>query len=295
MFPATLNVIPVRDERQAMDWSLVLASQGIAATIERHADTLRWQLLVDAPDYTRAIRSLRAYVVENKTRRWQHALPGTGLLFDARSAVWLMLLALVFAAQTGSFDGLVKAGVMDNHLVQSGQWWRMFTAISLHADVAHLTANLLTGIILIGLAMGAYGGAMGILLPFFAGVAGNLAGFVVYPESHQGLGASGMVLGALGLLTAQSFALLRHGITSGQLAIRGVLSGFLLLILLGLSPERHVDVLAHVAGFGAGAAFGAMLALLPREAVHRPWVQMIAGTLGAAAFVGSWWFALHAH
>ena len=62
--------------------------------------------------------------------------------------------------------------------------------------------------------------------------------------------------GALGLLAAQSFTLLRHGLTPRQLAARGVLSWCLLLVLLGFSPARNVDVLAHVAGFVAGVETG---------------------------------------
>ena len=38
--------IPVRSERQALDWSLVLASQGIEPWIQRDEEADRW-LLVD--------------------------------------------------------------------------------------------------------------------------------------------------------------------------------------------------------------------------------------------------------
>jgi hypothetical protein len=53
------TTIPVRTERQAMDWSLVLVSQGIEVTIERDPDIDRWQLVVNAPDRTRALRAIR--------------------------------------------------------------------------------------------------------------------------------------------------------------------------------------------------------------------------------------------
>ena len=44
-----LACIRAHSERQAMDWSLVLASQGIEAVIERHPDTGVWRLWV-APE-----------------------------------------------------------------------------------------------------------------------------------------------------------------------------------------------------------------------------------------------------
>src|SRR5688500_16356435 len=60
------GVIPVKSERQAMDWSLVLVSQGIESTIERVPESDRWQLSVPSGDYARAVQALRQYHVENK-------------------------------------------------------------------------------------------------------------------------------------------------------------------------------------------------------------------------------------
>jgi membrane associated rhomboid family serine protease len=284
--------IPARTERQAMDWSLVLVSQGIEATVERDSETGRWQLVIDAPDYPRAMQAIRLYRTENRHQLWRHQLPWTGLVFDWRSVVPLAVIALLFAVDATGRADLQRAGVMDNNAVHAGQWWRLCTAVTLHGDLAHLTANLTTGLLLMGLAMGAMGPGLGLLASFLAGVGGNLVGLLFYADTHRGLGASGMVMGALGLLAAQWLALLRHGLTPRQLVVRGVLSGCLLLVLLGFSPDRRVDVLAHVAGFGTGLALGAILALCPREVLHneradRTALAAIAGLVGAC-----WWLAL---
>ena len=286
------NVIPVQGERQAMDWSLVLASQGIEAFIEREPESPRWLLVIRGSDFPRAVQTLRAYLTENKTRRWTRELPGAGLLFDARGAAALWIFGLLFMLQTSGPPGFTEAGVMSNQAVQGGQWWRLFTAVSLHGDIAHLAANLSSGFILIGLAMGAYGRGLGWMLAYLAGVAGNFAGFIFYPATHQVLGASGMVLGALGLLTAQSITLFRHGISSRQLAVRSACGGLLLLVLLGLSPAQNVDVLAHVGGFGAGAMFGVLFGLLPGQVIHQPAIQWSAGVSAGLLFAGTWWLAL---
>jgi membrane associated rhomboid family serine protease len=284
--------IPARTEQQAMDWSLVLVSQGIEATIERDPEAGRWQLVIDAPDYPRALQAIRLYRAENRHQLWRRQLPWVGLVFDWRSVVPLAVIAFLFAVDATGRADLQRAGVMDNNAVHAGQWWRLFTAVTLHGDLAHLAANLTTGLLLIGLAMGAMGPGLGLLASFLAGVGGNLAGLLFYSETHRSLGASGMVMGALGLLAAQWLALLRHGLTPRQLVVRGVLSGCLLLVLLGFSPERHVDVLAHVAGFGTGLALGAILALWPRKILHNDWADRtalaaIAGLVGAC-----WWLAL---
>jgi len=48
---------------------------------------------------------------------------------------------------------LIEAGDMDSAKVLAGQWWRLFTAVTLHADLAHLMGNITFGVIMLGLAM----------------------------------------------------------------------------------------------------------------------------------------------
>lgn len=286
--------IPVRSERQAMDWSLVLVSQGIEATIERNAEANAWHLVVNSPDYSRAVQAIRQYKAENPNRIWRQELPWTGLIFDWRCVLPMLFLVFLFALEAIRNANLSGAGMMHNESVHQGQWWRLFTAVTLHGDLAHLMANALTGLFLLGLAMGAYGPGVGLLGSFLAGVAGNVVGLIFYSSAHRGLGASGMVMGALGLLAAQSFTLLRHGLTPRQLAARGVLSGCLLLVLLGFSPAQNVDVLAHVAGFVAGLGFGAGLAFCPPNLPQNLGVQRI-GLAVCFALIGvTWCFALRA-
>ena len=59
-------------------------------------------------------------------------------------------------------------------------------------------------------------------------------------------GGRGLVHRELG----QTLGLLRAGLSTRQLAVCGSLSGCLLLILFGFSPDS--DVIAHVGGFLAG-------------------------------------------
>ena len=59
--------IPARSRRQAMDWSLVLVSQGIETTIDLDAD-LGWGLIVTESDHARSIDVLKRYLAEN--RQW---------------------------------------------------------------------------------------------------------------------------------------------------------------------------------------------------------------------------------
>ena len=286
------GTIPVRTERQAMDWSLVLVSQGIEPTIVRDDEANAWRLVIDAPDYQRAIRTLRQYCAENRNRVWRQELPWTGLVFDWRCLAPIAVFVWLFAVEAMGRGNLSSAGMMHNKAVHAGEWWRVFTAITLHGDLAHLTANVTTGLVLLGLAMGAYGMGIGLMTTFLAGAGGNLAGLLFYPERHQGLGASGMIMGALGLLAAQWLTLLRHRLTPRQLALRGMLSGCLLLVLLGFSPDRNVDVLAHVAGFVTGLGLGILLAFCPARLRQSPLLDRTAFVFCFALASATWWLAL---
>lgn len=260
-----------------MDWSLVLVSQGIETVIQRDPETGRWQLAVNNPDLRQALQALRLYHTENRRRIWQHTLPWTGLIFDWRSVAWFGLLIVIFGLCEGRFPHLREAGRMDNELVGQGQWWRLFTAVTLHGDLPHLASNTSTGVLLLGLAMGSFGPGLALLASFLAGVGGNLAGLLFYGGGHRGLGASGMIMGALGLLAVQSVALVRSGAAPRQLLVRGIGGGLLLLVLLGTNP--NADVLAHVAGFVSGCVLGGVLLLLPARWAQSVWRNRVAAAL----------------
>ena len=257
-------IIRARSEKQAMDWSLVLVSQGIDTAIERAPENGAWLLVVAAADLDRSRASLRLYERENRRQRWQQPLRWSGLLFDWRALFCLLpLVGIFYVSDIAQILDLKAAGTMDSQLVRGGQWWRVFTAVTLHADAGHLASNLVTGVLLLGLAMGGYGPGKALLASFLAGVVGNLAGLVLLPGAYRSLGASGMVLGALGLLTVQSFSLWRSGESHRRLIIRAIAAGLLLLVLLGMNP--HTDVLAHVGGFAGGCVLGLVLVFLPEK------------------------------
>jgi membrane associated rhomboid family serine protease len=97
-------------------------------------------------------------------------------------------------------------------------------------------------------------------------------------------------MGALGMFSVQSVALLKRGNKNTfRLFAGGILAGVLLFVLLGVDPEA--DVVAHLGGFIAGLLLGSLLALAPRL-IHKPVVNLGAGILFAALVILPWWWAL---
>ena len=285
-----LGIIPARSRKQAMEWSLVLLSQEIESTIQPPTEEHGWQLLVKPADYPRATQALDLYRQENRSRRWRQELPLGGLVFDWRGIVWFVGIVAIYLLSNTS-DDFRAGGRMDAAKVWSGQWWRLFTAVTLHADAGHLASNLMFGVLLLGLAMGSFGPGVALLASYLAGVGANLALIFIYPVDHLSLGASGMVMGSLGLLTGQSLALLRAGLSGGEMIVRGVIAGILLLVLLGLSPTS--DVAAHVGGFVLGVLFGAVLGWFAPKLAQSNWTNRLCEALCALLLIWTWYLALH--
>src|SRR5437868_4771360 len=88
-----MAVIEARSQGQALDWSLVLISQGIESVIAWREMDGMWTLEIAAADWTRATESIVAYERENATA-WRQELKWTGMLFDARAVLWFAALVL---------------------------------------------------------------------------------------------------------------------------------------------------------------------------------------------------------
>jgi len=288
--PSPWIVIQAHSRRQAMDWSLVLASQGIEATIHHEPSTDAWELLVPVATYDHALDSIRRYRLENRRWNWRREVSPGGLTWHGGALLWLAgLLGVEVLGQALSVDVTARAAASSQALAH-GEWWRMFTATWLHADVGHLASNASIGLLLLGLAMASYGGALTLLITFLAGACGNLIGYWFHPHPFTALGASGAVMGALGLLAARSVSYLRRSSRAGRAVLGGLAGGGFLFLLLGANPAA--DVLAHAVGFVFGAVTGAVLGLCPAGWASRAWVRYGLGILYATLVLLTWGLAL---
>lgn len=242
-----------------MDWSLALASQGIEAVIAQDPATRGWQLRVGDGEWERSLATIDAYRRENPGVAWRVNLPSLNLEFHPLAAALCLLLIFWHWVTTQAAPLWHAAGRMDTELVAKGAWWLLFSPMFLHADLAHLAANVTFGMIFLGLALTRFGGGVGLLAAYLAGAGGNLLGYMVATRAYHGVGASGMMMGALGLLTVHSAGAMRSGRGGARHLISAGFSGLMIFVLFGLSPDS--DVVAHFGGFLCGLALGAPLAL----------------------------------
>lgn len=282
--------LSVSGRRQAMDWSLVLLSQGIESTPLQDPVTGQWLLGVAEERMSAARDTIRLYERENRAWPLRQALPWAGGAFDWAAVAWVFLIAVFFMLQTQPGSMLNDAGVSRTGLVRAGEWWRPLTATCLHADLGHLALNSVFGLLLLGLAMGRFGSGLALLVTLLAGALANVMPLMWREDWAGSLGASGVVMAALGLLAAGA---VMHQVKRRQLyrlLAQGLGGGVMLFVLLGTSASS--DIPAHAAGFLFGVLLGLPLALLPLTTAHRARWNLVAGGAYCVLLCGAWILAL---
>ncbi len=279
-------LIPAGSERRAMDWSLALASQEIEVGIERDACSGRWMLRVRADDEGRARETLRKFFQEN--RGWSLRFNSLGeewpLQLDWAALVWVSFMTLLH----GLGAAPARNTLFQPRAFHSGEWWRAFTATWLHADLGHLAMNAIFGGLLMGLAMGRYGAGLAAASALAAGALANAIAPVFRPGDYIGLGASGVVMAALGMLTTNLTVLWKHGFRATRWIVPGLAGGTFLFLMLGMDPKA--DVLVHTLGFLLGMSAGFAASWIPSQ--HRALSSRLGWTLVALQILLPWGWAL---
>ena len=283
-------MIPMKDLRDAMDCSLALTSQAIENQIGKDdVENNGFHLKVDESDYSHAVETIRRFRDENRRWRWRKPFVHARLSFRGSSFIWCLVLG-AFGYLSEIKPGVVEGGILNSALVFDGEWWRVMTATMLHRDIAHLFSNLSAGFVLFGLAMGRFGSGIGLLCILLTGVGGNLFGLAYHMDPYRGLGASGAVMGALGMLGPHAVGLMRQNRSAYRLVVSGLLGVVMVFVLFGLSPES--DVIAHFGGFITGIAFGASLGFIDEERIKQSRWNLVASTIILLGLLWSWGAAL---
>lgn len=270
---------------------LVLTAVGIEAFIASLPDEYLLQVPVADADY--ALRQLLQYEAENRAsppsppppRPYAHAWIGClGYAMTLLGVAWMVSGG---AVRLDAFE----LGELHAARVQAGEWWRAWTALTLHLDGPHLAANLCAGVwfgYLAGRQMGS--GTAWFLGVTAAGLA-NLIEALLAPPEHRAVGASTAVFSILGMMSAYSwrerFALRERWARRWGPLIAGV-------ILLGWTGTagEETDVMAHLSGFAVGALFGASASLPRARRLLGLVPQVLSGAAAIASLAIAWAVAL---
>ncbi len=260
----------------AQERALVALAMGEAIRLEHGDQPGEFDLQVDPDAASKVTEELLEY--EKEAGEIQlHPLVETpmpshpaGIMYFV---LWALTLIIVFQLQQKNPAWVNLATSSNLGLLRDGEWWRPFTALFLHADLAHLLGNLGTGGIFYLLSSKSMGGLKASLLILASGTAGNiLTSVVTYPEPFVSLGASTAGFGALGLLVGlglvENFS--KGTRSSWMRTFAPLLAGLVLLGWLGgAEAGSNTDVFGHVFGFLAGSVFGVFSAICNTRGVAR--------------------------
>lgn len=267
-----------RDPDAVQELSVVLDAMGIANEVRPTPDG-RWALIVDDMDAPAAEAALAAWESENPPR--PGLLPRTDYGRSlAGVAVGLAIVAFAVHVGLSSAGSPVDRGSADAARMLQGEWWRAATALTLHADLAHVAANAVAMGVFLGAVARRLGPALATWLALAAGVAGNMLTALVLRDGHVSIGASTAVFGALGTLSALQVPRRGAWLTLG--------AGVALLGFLGTGVRA--DLLAHLFGFAVGVTEGLAVRRMtpPRRSLRQPAVALMA----VAPIAIAWWRAL---
>jgi rhomboid protease GluP len=204
----------------------------------------------------------------------------------------LVMMVVAYAAGSGTFGfDWLEGGSLNGAIPATHEWWRVVTALTLHADVGHLLSNLAFGTVLGFLASRALGGGVAWASILLGAMMGNALDAMVMPMEQRSIGASTAVFAALGILSA--YAWMIESATNLRWAKRlgPLIAGVILLGFLGAGGER-TDVIAHVTGFASGCLLGVGLGKIPERRFDSRGLQLAAGAFTIATIAVAWWFAM---
>ncbi len=284
-------VFQSHDHPECRELRLVLESVGIAADL-RNRDGV-WTLVVDADEQAAAIAELEAYRREDPVATSARLPPApkfSGAIIGVIVFAVIMVVDFIWASAMSPI--VPRAGQMRAGDVMAGQWWRVLTALTLHADLLHLLSNLVFGGVF-GLLVGRIlGGGVGWLCVVVAGACGNLLNAMMRDAEHTSIGASTAVFAALGILV--SHALRPRSVDSESLMKRWspLVGGIVLFSLVGIGDER-TDVLAHATGLLSGCVIGWFACRVPEKLLSRSMFQFFAGAVAVGIIALAWVVAIN--
>lgn len=177
------------------------------------------------------------------------------------TAVIILINAVAYIAQRvfalGNWEH--KLFITNYILSMPSEWYRLLTYSIFHADLEHISNNMLSMYLVASLLEKKAGRPLVIAMYFITGIGAGIFS-VWYHDSigdlYYGLGASGIVFGLEGALL--SYMLMSQTMRS-KMTFMMAAGAFALMFLV---PEEHVDTAGHVGGLVCGLLAGGIWCLV---------------------------------
>lgn len=256
------------NRQQAFLWSLVLSAVRLPHRLRMQPG--RW--LVEVP--AQLAEAARAEIgdFEEENSNWppppRKADRVSAVIESQPPVVFVFMALILFYGITGPWawasQWFTQGALSAQQVLRHGEWWRVVTALTLHADTEHLLGNVVFGGLLAFFLCRLLGSGLGWLLALVSGAIGNVISVLLRDQAYQAVGFSTMVFGMVGMLSGMRLRRLGSW-QEVLLALGGALG---LLAFLGTEGKR-TDLGAHLWGMVAGMGVGVLVATLPTGFLRR--------------------------
>ena len=266
-------MVPIYEglSRETADsYGLVLSSANLSHRMEKTARG--WQIRVPEAIETKAVTTIETYLAENDPAD-AAGNESTWPITRTFAGVWIALILLgahlVFTSGGQAISYRAHFGASAEKIL-NGEWYRLATALFLHADGLHLVGNVIgMGLFATAVCSTAGFGAGGLMI-LVAGMGGNLLNALLIESGHHAIGASTAVFGAVGITAAHQFIV--NWRQTGRRFKAWIPLGGGLALLAMTGSGANTDLTAHffglVAGFLLGLVFSASRLAQPGKATQ---------------------------
>jgi membrane associated rhomboid family serine protease len=205
-----------------------------------------WQCPTCTSEGARRSRHVPAFTHTSRTRTGVVGYTNpTPLVLGIIAVNVVVFLLERFGTDTGFVD---RYAMEPDYVHYMDQYYRVFTAMWLHANVEHIFFNMIS-LLIVGPAVEVLLGKVRfVALYLITGLGGSVGSYLLGPHNVAGIGASGAIMGVMGAYVV--IGLRRH------LPIAPVVG--LIVLNLAIGFFGNIDWRAHLGGL----ATGAVLALL---------------------------------
>ncbi len=170
--------------------------------------------------------------------------------------------------------------------IATGQYWRLFTAMFLHAGLIHIAFNAYALWIFGTIVEQELGHVRFALIFFTTGLFASAASYAFGPYYAVGVGASGAIFGVFGAFVAYNYR--RRHLAIAAARLRSALALVAINMLIAFTIPA-IDWRAHVGGFIAGLAAGFVAEGVGTPSQRRTILVLgFAGILVAAIALVAW-------
>jgi rhomboid protease GluP len=205
-------------------------------------------------------------------------LPRTIVTPAILAAIGAVFLVMVAASGEVSFSSptLYHWGAQFGPAIARGQWWRLLTAMWLHASPLHAALN---GLFL--WRFGAYverllGPIVFLIVYLLGGVIASVVSLQFQASNGLSVGASGALFGLVGVLLMVAMTSRGSGVLGDMLA--ELRPNLILVVVVNLMLGflvQGIDNAAHIGGLAGGLALGWLVGRHSLEAIPSPRVTLI--------------------